>query len=413
MRSNLLSAKNFFIGFITVMANRSYIMANLKGLSFVKYRGDSIRLSQRVPKTVDDVWIGVAKRPDKTKRITTYRDKNGNIIERCFDLGDGYLRNRIYQNKTTEIGSGESVKSTIVKEFKIRKRMLKAYFDILEDYKEEHPPKTTLWTPIKVIANHLSTTKNGEKILSQVKITDMETPTKEIHTFIEFPRKTDKNKKTSLKLLSYMVNTLTGKVLPKSKKTEGVKFPSDDSFLNFRAMDINDAIEPITRFFVKKRSLKKADIKINPEYYPQNEDEKLFAAHFDPNNGSINFNINYRPASKTGLVGTAAHEAEHGWQYFLKALSGHAAGDWEEGAFETFGKLCDEKLVREARRYTKSIENYTPLSEELKQSGKIDEYRDNYIEKMANKAGEKARKKYDIEGKQLRRSFPHIPEKFL
>lgn len=396
------------------MKHDMYIMAKMTGRSFAKYKGDAVRLSPAIPKTFDEVWIGVKKRPDKARRITTFRDKEGNVIEKCFDFGDGYLKNRVYHTQISKINKDETVKSTIIKEFKLKKRMLKAYFDILEDYKDFNVSKTVLWTPIKEISNHFASKKDGEKILTQVKISNMETPTKETHSFIEFPHiKNNKIKKGRKKILEYKVNSLRNKIIPNSEHTEGVKFPKEDHFLVFRAMGIDDAIEPITRFFLKNHGLEKAKINISPEYFPKNEDEKLYAAHFEPNEGSINFNINFRPLSKTNLVGTAAHETEHGWQYFLKALNGDAVGEWEEAMFAMFGKLCETKLVREARRYTKAIKNYVPLTKELKLSGKIDEYRKNYIEEKANKAGKKAKRKYDIEGKSIRKSFPHIPEKFI
>lgn len=396
------------------MTHNLYIMAKIPKRSFAKYRGSAISLSCKKPHSVEEILFGVKHNPDEIRQITTFKDKEGNIIERCFDFGDGYLKNRIYQNYKTKIGKDESVNSTVIKEFKIRKRMLSTYFSLLEEFEQVHPEKTLLWTPIKVISNHFASKKDGEKILSQVKISNMETPTKEVHSFTEYPHiKNGKIEKKPAKTLKYRVNALTNSIVKNSESANGVKIPAKDTFLRFRAMDINDAIEPITRFFVKKKGLKKAEIEINPEYYPKNEDEKLYLAHFSPTNGSINFNINFRPESKTRLTGTAAHEAEHGWQYFLKALSGNAVGDWEERMFDTFGMLCDTKLLREARRYTKSIVNYIPLTKELKDSGEVKKYRENYIEKMAVKAGRKARKQYDIEGKQLRRAFPHIPEKFV
>ena len=389
-------------------------MAKTCGQSFVKYNGDAVRLSRRIPKTVDTVWIGVKKHPEKMRTITTFKDKEGNIIERVFDFADGFVRNRIYQKEVNTIDSDEKVNSTLVKDFKIKKRMLPAYFNIFEDFGDENVPRTVLWTPIKYIANHIAKKKNGETIHSQVSITNMEKPTKEIHTFKEFPHIVNgKIQKSKEKLLQYCVNSLFYIVKPFDRAAKGLKFPKNDSFLAYRALDINDAIEPVTRKFVNERGLKRADIRIFPEYVPKDEDEKLYGAHFDPDKGTINFNIMHRPPSKTRLAGTAAHEAEHGWQYFLKSLIGEAVSDWEYEMYEKFGPTYDENLVKEAKQYDKFITDYVPLTKELKDSGNMNKYRESKLEKSANKAGAKARAKYDREGTPIRDAFPHIPAKFI
>ncbi len=392
------------------MKHEYYLIAKTCGQSFVKYNGDAVRISRQVPRTFDTVWVGVKKHPEKMRSITTFRDTEGNIIERVFDFADSFLRNRIYERKTNDIPNDEKVTSTFMKELKIKKRML----PVLEDYGEENIPKTVLWTPIKYIANHIANKKCGETIHSQVSITNMEKPTKEQHTFVEFPHMLGgKIKKTGKKFLSYEVNALYNIVKPYNKKAKGLKFPEKDSFLAYRALHINDAIEPMTQKFINEKGLRKAEISIFPEYFPQDEDEKLFGAHFDPAKGTINFNINYRPLSKTRLVGTSAHEAEHGWQYFLRSLIGDAHTDWEYEMYENFGPLVDEKLVKEAKRYDKYISSYTPLTKELKDSGNMNQYKESDLEKAANKAGAKARAKYDREGYQIRKAFSHIPPKFI
>ena len=382
--------------------------------SFVKYNGDAVRLSQKTPHTVESVWVGVKRHPEKMRSVTTFKDKEGNVLERIFDFADGFSRNRLYERSTSKINNDEKVTSTFIKEFKIKKRMLPAYFGFFEDYGEENISKTILWTPIKYIANHVARMKNNEIVHSKVSITNMEKPSKEQHSFVEYPHiKNGKIRKTGKKVLSYTVNSLYNIVKSFDQKTRGVKFPKEDSFLAYRALSINDAIEPMTQKFVRDRGLKHADIKIFPEYYPKNEDEKLYGAHFDPEEGTINFNIFYRPPSKTRLAGTSAHESEHGWQYFLKSLAGGATTNWEYDMYEKFGPICDGKLLREAKRYNRYVQNYTPLTAELKEAGKINEYKDSELENAANKAGAIARARYDREGKAIRKAFPHIPEKFV
>jgi (p)ppGpp synthase/HD superfamily hydrolase len=109
----------------------------------------------------------------------------------------------------------------------------------------------------------------------------------------------------------------------------------------------------------------------------------------------------------------ARHEVEHGWQYFLRSRIASPVTEWEEFINTTFGKIKSKKLIREARRYAKSIKNYVALTKELEEAGKVQEYKDNYIEVKARKAGQKARTDYDKQGKSIRNSFKHIPKEYL
>ena len=385
-----------------------YLMLKPVKRSFVKYKGHALRLSNQTPYSVEEAWIGVKKHPERTKRITTFRDSEGNIIERSFDDGNGYLRNRIYSYSENTIGESEVVKSTTVKEYKMRKRMLKAYEQLLEDYKDVNPPKTILWTPVQLLTNHFSQNiDTGEKILSQTKISGMSKPTKEIHTITEFPHIiNDKIQKAKNKILSYVVNALTDKVDAGSIKAEGVKLPKNDSFLSIRALDPESAKCVFVDRYLKDRKLSAIDIEIQPNYTPK-EDEVGTSALFYGTDGSIRFNKNYKFPSKSKLAETARHEVEHVWQWFLHARNTGGDSVWQVGIAQIFGKLKTLKMQKEAKRYTKSINNYVPynVDKEL--------YRKNYIEIKARKAGIKAKEQYDKQGIVIRKDFPHIPDSLL
>ena len=72
-----------------------------------------------------------------------------------------------------------------------------------------------------------------------------------------------------------------------------------------------------------------------------------------------------------------------------------------------FGKLKNKKLQQEAQKYTESIENYVPYYEDF------EKYKQNYIEIKANEAGRLARNNYEKEAKEIRNSFPFIPDEML
>lgn len=385
-----------------------YLMLKPIRRSFVKYKGDAVRLSTQTPWTVEEVWVGVKRHPERTKCITTFRDSKGNIIERAFDEGNGYLRNRLYSYSENTIGESEVVKSATVKEYKMHKRMLKAYVQMLEDYKEANPPRTILWSPVQLLTNHFSENLyTGEKILSQTKISGMGKPTKEIHTITEFPHiVNNKIQNAKNKILSYVVNSLTDSVEKASIKGEGVCIPKNDSFLPFRALDIDSAKYGFVDRFLKERKLSGLDIDIKPNYTPK-EDEETVSAIFYGEDGSIRFNKNYKFPSKSKLAETSRHEVEHVWQWFLHARNTGGNSVWQIDILQKFGKLKTLKMRREAERYTKSIQNYVPVN--------VDEklYRKNYIEIKAEKAGAKVKQNYDKQGQIIRKDFPHIPGSLL
>ena len=65
------------------------------GTSFQKYKGDALRLSTQTPATVGEVVLALKKHPDLQRKVTTFRDSNGSIIERSFDYFDKPYRNQL------------------------------------------------------------------------------------------------------------------------------------------------------------------------------------------------------------------------------------------------------------------------------------------------------------------------------
>ena len=398
------------------MAPKYYLISKITNTSFTNYRGSARRLSERIPETVDEIFVGVYKKPKKIKKITTFKDKEGNIIERAFDYSDGRLRNRIYTYDNSKISADEQVKSITIRDLWINKKMLSFYDAFLKDYEESKPLKTVLWNFSKIITNHISNNpKTDTKILSQTVVSNYGTPTKMKHRFVEYPAIiSNKIQKTQQKILQFLVNSQTSKIIPKSISSQNAAVPQKDSFLEFRALDVYDVREGLTKRFLKERKMNKGqDIQIDPFYYPQNEDEKIYSAMFDPNDGSINFNRFYKAKSKAEVVSTSRHETEHAWQYFLRARIAMPTTEWEAFINRNFCVPKTKKLIREAMKYYKSIRNYVSLTKELEQNKQLDKYRNNYIEKKAHSAGRKASKQYIKEGYEIRKEFSHIPEKFL
>ena len=397
------------------MNSKYFLITKLNGIKYSDYQGSAQIISETIPHSVDVVWVGIKKQPNKIRKITTFKDYAGDIIERSFDYSDGKIRNRVYTNRVLKIRDNEKVSTTVIKDYYINKKMLPHYNQMMEEFSEVHPLKKILWNLTKIITNHLSiNTKNGNKILSQTNILNMQTPTKQKHSFIEFPQiKNNKIQNRKPKILSFTVNGLTNKIKSGSIYCQNTQIPENDSFLAQRALPIYDSKEVFANKFLKERKLTKAEIFVEPDYYPKNEDEKLYAADFNPENGSINFNRFFKPYSKAETAKIAKHEVEHGWQYYLRSRITIPSTEWERFISLTFGKIKNKKLKTEGIKYTKSILNYTNYTKELEEKGQLNKYLDNFIEKIANKNAKKVKNIYNKEGKVIRNNFKHIPKEYL
>lgn len=392
------------------MRNSYYLISKKLGQSFVKYKGNAIRLSGNLPYSVDEVVVGVKGKIGNERKITTFRDSNGKILEQAFDFYDKPYRNIIYTHEDHVLNDENFVTSTTMKTYTLKRNILNVYNEF-KDYFRKYGILTTLWTPQKSITNHLCENINtGEKVLSQVCMTNLKQPTKNIHSFIEYPHIIDgKRNGDSKKILSFEVNSKENTVNKKHSITENVKFPKNDTFLALRAYGINDAKEIFTEFFIKNENLKKLNLSIDTNYNPQTEkEEKQLIAFFSWSNGSINFNKHYKLKSKEKLFNTVRHEIEHAYQFFLDARNTYGKRtEWQKLIYDKFGSIKNAKLKKEADIYTKSIDNYVFFDEDFAR------YKKNYIEIKANRAGLLAKNRYNRQGRILKESFPYIPEELL
>lgn len=399
-------AKNIFRYFGINMTNGYYLISKINNLPYFKYKGDALKLVNQSAKTVDEIIAGKTDNPNIIRKITTFKDSDGNIIERVFNYSDKAFRNRIYKRRDNVIGNDEYVISTHIKEYTMLRVLEKDYKKMINDGHR----RTIFWSPVKFFTNHFSQNINtGEKILTQVFQTNLTHPQKEKHTFIEFPHiMNNKILKTSKKILKFTVNTLNNhKVLNKGIIEKGVKLPLQDSYLGLRALDIEDSKLAFAQKFLSERKLAGKKIIINPEYLPQNNYEEMAKALFKPFDGTLNFNKGYVFKDKSEVVSTARHEVEHGWQFYLHARNTKGgAYEWEERIYNEFKDL-PKSLRAEAKKYTESINSYVTIAQDRTK------YRQNYIEQKANEKGLKAKVLYDYESKELSMQFQHIPKSLL
>lgn len=374
--------------------------------NFSDYLSGTIRLSNQIPQTVKEVLIANKKGKVRGK-ITTFLDKEGNVIEKAFNIKDKPLKNRIYTSQKNHIGTDEVVTSTQIKEYTLNRKLIDIYRKHMNRF-INLDTRTYFWEQESIQTNHMANnTALGIKNLTISRIQNLKNiPLQFLHSFTQYkPIVNNKISKNSpIKYIEYIVNDKFI-ALKSSIHTINMKRPKFDSFLGFRALSLEDFKIPITERFLRDRGIKHLGYKILPNYMPTDGKEITWKGLFC--NGYIKFRRTWVPKSKADFVSTSRHEVEHGWQYYLDARNGKDRGENMLAIGEKYGKLKDPKLQYEADKYTESIDNYIPAEKDY------NGYRQNYIEVKAFDAGARAEEKYKKEGKILKEELKHIPPELL
>lgn len=374
--------------------------------NFSDYLSGTIRLSNQIPQTVKEVLIANKKGKVRGK-ITTFLDKEGNVIEKAFNIKDKPLKNRIYTSQKNHIGTDEVVTSTQIKEYTLNRKLIDIYRKHMNRF-INLDTRTYFWEQESIQTNHMANnTALGIKNLTISRIQNLKNiPLQFLHSFTQYkPIVNNKISKNSpIKYIEYIVNDKFI-ALKSSIHTINMKRPKFDSFLGFRALSLEDFKIPITERFLRDRGIKHLGYKIVPNYMPTDGKQITWKGLFC--NGYITFRKTWVPKSKADFASTSRHEVEHGWQYYLDARNGKDRGENMLAIGEKYGKLKDPKLQYEADKYTESIDNYIPAEKDY------NGYRQNYIEVKAFDAGAKAMRKYNKDGKILREEFKHIPPEML
>lgn len=374
--------------------------------NFSDYLSGTIRLSNQIPQTVKEVIIANKKGKVRGK-ITTFLDKEGNVIEKAFNIKDKPLKNRIYTSQKNHIGTDEVVTSTQIKEYTLNRKLIDIYRKHMNRF-INLDTRTYFWEQESIQTNHMANnTALGIKNLTISRIQNLKNiPLQFLHSFTQYkPIVNNKISKNSpIKYIEYIVNDKFI-ALKSSIHTINMKRPKFDSFLGFRALSLEDFKIPITERFLRDRGIKHLGYKIVPNYMPTDGKQITWKGLFC--NGYITFRKTWVPKSKADFVSTSRHEVEHGWQYYLDARNGKDRGENMLAIGEKYGKLKDPKLQYEADKYTESIDNYIPAEKDY------NGYRQNYIEVKAFDAGARAEEKYKKEGKILKEEFKHIPPELL
>ena len=375
-------------------------------IKYTQYKGDVLRLSKFAPYTVEEVAVEINGQKDNVRKITTFRDSKGNITERVFDYPGRPIRNRLYSSEYNDIGIYESVKSTTKQDYELNRSVVKLYKDVV------CLPKANRF----MFWNHKSTTVDhaaynldkDELILTQVKVKNKSNSSQQTHSFVQYPRiRSGKKTPEKLKQLKFTVRGDNSVVESTIEASDKNIIPQNDSYLGYRALTMEDSKIPFVRRYLRERNMADKGVSVEPQFNPRQYTDENFSALFDAEDGSVKFNKDHKILSKGRLANTSRHEVEHSWHYFLQASLNGGGTPWQTEMAQKFDKIKNKRTLKEAKNYDRSINTYVHYYEDAAR------YRRNYIEIKAREAGAEAQEAYDFEGQDIRRSFTHIPSKFL
>lgn len=338
------------------------------------------KFSNNVPEDADTfTLISIGKRDDNKyrKKITTFYSGN-NIIERFIETSNGEKIIRKYKHR------GYDVKNSNCRYRKITQKRFspdssKFLTELVEEIRTYKSAKTEN-TKLEIIKNEVS----GNKIIANI---------------TEYPfNGNKKNCNLPRKILGITMEF--DKYFPKitgTFETANVKFPQNDKFLPFRfIIDDKLKLRALTKFFIKEKGLGKLDIRIN---ITDNMGENA-AGDFS----EIDNMISYNKKHIGNVVGLAAHEVEHAYQYRQIGRVGKGYSKYGRNSLKYYGKIDGIKESMEAHKYSVASLNYPKLKDNEDLSKNMD-YINNYLEVKARESEKKAVNEYHELGKELNKQF--------
>lgn len=384
------------------MSIKYSLVSKITGKNFAEYNGSALRVSTKTPMFYDEVVLQNPQNSKDIRKITTFRDKYGQISERAFDYFGNSYRNRLYERKDFVVNDEEWVEMTKVKDLLMSRAAKKEIYDDARELLEYFKITAAGWWQSNSVTHYLSKNlENGKKFLSSV-FTQSGNKT-DLHKFTEDTMPVNKAQK---KKLEFKIDNKTYEVKKRSIKTQNVTAPKKDSFLGLRALEIQDAREPMARFFIRRRDLENTDLIINTNYLPL-PNEKNIIAFYSDENGSINYNKLYDFGSKSSVANTASHETEHAWQWYLDARNTGGKTPYTTMIYKKFGDLPEGAIRHEADKYSDAIMNYVSVTEDFQK------YHDSLLEEKARDMGKAVAHEYNFQGREIRNQFQHIPPEEL
>lgn len=351
-----------------------------------------IGISSQKAATADKVVIAKTDNPEFQKIITTFRDKNGKIIERIFEY-KGF-------NIPEKIRIYRELVSNLKKDVKGR---------LIQTFENLSPAnRSKIWTKISSEKQFVHTDKFWDKAdyvtITRVTTTerDIKPPVEEIHSITEYPVPSSH---------LYILPQKKSLVFKTKKDSSGIPqiteiisaqnahVPKNDEYLTLRMYDADDMRKPVTHIALKKSNLDDLNINVEDAYIPN----ATTKGSFNHETGTINFNFLYRP--KSSIVGTAFHEVKHAKQYEFMGRTRMLDTKYTTECLIKHGEETSKEAIKKGRIYYNAHKNYV--------SGDVnyEQYRANLLEQEAWAEAERGVMEYIRKGEALRYQFPRvIPE---
>lgn len=111
------------------MSIKYSLVSKITGKNFAEYNGSALRVSTKTPMFYDEVVLQNPQNSKDIRKITTFRDKYGQISERAFDYFGNSYRNRLYERKDFVVNDEEWVEMTKVKDLLMSRAAKKEIYD--------------------------------------------------------------------------------------------------------------------------------------------------------------------------------------------------------------------------------------------------------------------------------------------
>ncbi|MFI3299929.1 MAG: hypothetical protein R3Y28_00765 [Candidatus Gastranaerophilales bacterium] len=360
-----------------------------------------IKFPQRV-KEYDVVEIGHSFKPDEIKtKIITFRDEDGNIVQRNFNSNKTgpqmtTQRNYINQEKTfvldPEDVDGDFLDVTGRKIASVTKQ------DGVYAYKMEE---------IQTVA----TKSDGNKVVNVSHIESLpyggiDNVEEEFQSMYEY----QKGSKRGYAIGHSSRDKVMGIDTIYDMEPEAITF---DGVQDLRA----DRYLPTHLYSLKNFKRYAPSVVQNPKqptgyisYKWYNKSNTTQHAYFSPSSGSVNLN-NRKLSTKTDVVDVVAHEKEHAFQFGEMHWADIARRVQDgEDVYDCFGhKITADRInqssVDDARAevFQSALDNY------IKPETDLSAYHYNLLEIGARKAGRNAREEYIQSVENIRSEFPYAP----
>ncbi len=338
--------------------------------------------------TADKVVIGKTDNPEQQKIITTFKDKNGKIVERIFEY-IGFDLPEIHQ-------IFEELTSCITDD--ITGRLIQTFENLNKS------GKAKIWTKISSEKQfvHTDTFINKKDYVTITRVSTQERnikpPAVETHSITEY-QVPDAHLYSIPNKKSLMYTTKRdSEGIPQiiDIKADNVNIPQNDEYLALRLYDSDDMKRPITNIALKKANLDDLGIKIEDAYTFDDTTQ----GSFNNKEGIIKFNFKYQP--KDSIVDTAFHEVTHAKQYELMGRTKMLGTRYTTNCLVKHGEEVSPDKIQAGKEYYEAHENYVSSSVNYAR------YRENLLEKEARAQAGQAVYDYLNQGKEIRREFPRV-----